>query len=100
MSIENRVESEQEKVPTKEEIFTLLQIDAEKCKIDKEMYDGNGLLCRLDVTVEGGIEYMYTREGKFDGSHESLETDVYMTTPTTYPDNIYRYKDGAWKKLS
>lgn len=91
------IEGEVEKFPTSDEIFELLGLESENISVVQEKSDEKGIY-RLDFN-DGDTEYMYTREGKFDGSHESLETDIYMTTPTTYPDNIYRYKGGKWKKL-
>ncbi len=95
MSIESRMESEQERLPTKEEIFELLGLEVENCIILKELSDEKGLY-RLDVK-DGDNEYMYTRA---NSPHPTSETDIYLETPTTHPENIYRYVNGAWKKLS
>ena len=99
MNIEGKVEGGVESFPTKQEIFELLGVDAEKCKIGQEKSDENGLY-RLDFTLDNGNEYDYMRAGVFEGSHKSPDqTFITETTPSTWPDKILIYEDGNWKDL-
>ena len=97
--IKEETESDFEKGPTKEEIFEILGVDAEKCTIGQEKYDQMGLY-RFDFTMEGGFEYDYMRAGEFDGSHKSPESYICETTPTTWPEKIWVYEKGGWRKLN
>ncbi len=105
------MEGEQEKFPTREEIFELLKIDQSKCIGEiKEKSDGNKLTC-LEFTIEGRakgqtIEYQYlvstfTRNETIVTEIDINETEFDETGDCFQlgGENIYRYKNGAWKDL-
>lgn len=106
---ENETEVRQEKVPTKEGIFALLQIDVGKVIGDVKEVVGETGLKKLEFTIEGReagqtIEYSYTW---YDENHPTQPNsgDIYETVYdaqggfVTYPENIWLFKDGQWEKI-
>ncbi len=95
---ESEIEPNFETQPTKEVIFEILGLDAEKVIVGQEKYDENGVLYRLDFKV-GDAEYDYMKAGSFDGSHQSEESYICATTPTTWPEKIWLYENGVWESV-
>jgi|GEM_PF-4531772 hypothetical protein len=96
--LKENIEASLEKLPTKQEIFDLLGEDMKTCVVGQEKSDEKGLY-RLDFKAEDETEYDYMRAGKFDG-HESEETYICKTTPTTWPEKVYLYQNYTWKKCN
>ena len=80
---ENKIESKQEKIPTREEVLEIISHFAENPILARELFDKDGLYL-LEVKIENEIpgeftEYEYTRKGKFPNSQDSSSTSIFVT---------------------
>lgn len=118
--LKEEIESKFEKVPTKEEILSVIGVELKDCTVVVEKADEKGVY-HFEITVKSEkegevIEYDYRRSGEFDGRHTaggysslaweggtaSIHKAVYDDNGEfiTYPEHIYEYRSdtGEWKK--
>lgn len=97
--LKEEIESKFE-APTKEEIFEVVGVSAEKCSIVKEEKDKKGIYY-FEFTVEGEggevLGYEYHRRGEFD-THKSGPSPDGLHSGTSIHESIYD-KDGDFVKF-
>ena len=106
--VPNSFESEAERIPTSEEVYSALgELTEKECTETRRLEDEKGVYL-LEVTVPGDaegevIEYSYMRKGVHSKNLQSLESSIHVTY---YKDGMpisgtsaARFVEGSWEIL-